>query len=193
MRYFKNSKNNAVQIYSFFYCLMFILIAVLAATVIFTGCTPKIKVNLYFGKYEDNQTYLAPEERETPKDANLYKNIIEELIKGPVSEQLYPTLPSNTKVNSLSVENGLAVVDFSKEIITNTQEIPHSSTTEILAIFSIVDTLTEFEEIQEVRITVEGKKEGQIDGMYIEDFWGHVGINEDFTRNEEILTKGTVQ
>ncbi|MBM3709088.1 MAG: GerMN domain-containing protein [Actinobacteria bacterium] len=193
MRYFKNSKNNAVQIYSFFYCLMFILIAVLAATVIFTGCTPKIKVNLYFGKYEDNQTYLAPEEREIPKDANLYKNIIEELIKGPVSEQLYPTLPSNTKVNSLSVENGLAVVDFSKEIITNTQEIPHSSTTEILAIFSIVDTLTEFEEIQEVRITVEGKKEGQIDGMYIEDFWGHVGIYEDFTRNEEILTKGTVQ
>ncbi|GAG84391.1 unnamed protein product, partial [marine sediment metagenome] len=78
-------------------------------------------------------------------------------------------------------------VDFSKEIITNFQEIPHSSTTEVLAIFSIVNTLTEFEEINKVKITIEGKDSGQVDGLYIEDFWGHVGIYEEFTRNEDII------
>ena len=194
MKCLKNDKkNNFKHILTFFFIILLGLILTLSILLLNTGCVPKIKVNIYFGKYEDNQIYLSPEERDIIKDANFYKNVIEELIKGPVGEQLYPTLPSDTKVNALSVENGLAIVDFSKEIITNTQEIPHSSTTEILAIFSIVNTLTEFEEIQKVRITVEGKKDGQIDGMYIEDFWGHVGIYEDFTRNEEILKKGTSQ
>jgi spore germination protein GerM len=98
-------------------------------------------------------------------------------------------LPSNTVVNSVKIENDLAIVDFSKEIITNTKDIPHSSTTEILALFSIVNTLTEFKEIKKVRITIEGKKSGQIEGLYIQDFWGHVGIYEDFTRNEEVIGK----
>ncbi|GAG78354.1 unnamed protein product, partial [marine sediment metagenome] len=33
----------------------------------------------------------------------------------------------------------------------------------------------------------EGKDSGQVDGLYIEDFWGHVGIYEEFTRNEVII------
>ncbi|MDD3819288.1 MAG: GerMN domain-containing protein, partial [Actinomycetota bacterium] len=118
---------------------------------------------------------------------DLYKRVLEELIKGPESSELYPTLPSNVKVNSVKLSDGTAIVDFSKEIITNFEEIPHSSTTEMLAIFSIVNTLTEFEEIDKVKITIEGKESGQIDGLNIEDFWGHVGIHEEFSRNEEII------
>ncbi|MCL5072262.1 MAG: GerMN domain-containing protein, partial [Actinobacteria bacterium] len=80
----------------------------------------------------------------------------------------------------------------SKEIITS-EQIPHSSTTEILAIYSIVNTLTNFEEIKKVKITVDGKDSGQIDGLYIEDFWGHVGIYEAFVRNEEVIGKNIIQ
>jgi hypothetical protein len=191
MKHLKNFKKSFKKNLTVTSCLLLTLfITIIALNV---GCIPKIKVNLYFGKYEDNQAYLVAEEREIPNDANFYKNVVQEIIKGPVSEQLYPTIPSDTKVNSVKLENGLVVVDFSKEIITNTEEIPHSSTTEILAIFSIVDTLTEFKEIEKVRITIEGKQEGQIDGLYIEDFWGHVGIYEDFSRNEQVLKKGSVE
>ncbi|GAG61127.1 unnamed protein product, partial [marine sediment metagenome] len=97
------------------------------------------------------------------------------------------SISSYFKVNSVKISESTATVDFSKEIITNFQEIPHSSTTEVLAIFSIVNTLTEFEEIKKVKITIEGKDSGQVDGLYIEDFWGHVGIYEEFTRNEDII------
>ncbi len=155
----------------------------------FLSCTPKVGVKLYFSKYTDNETYLEPETRQIIQDKNFYKSIVQELIKGPQNKDLYPTLPSNTVVNSVKIENDLAIVDFSKEIITNTKDIPHSSTTEILALFSIVNTLTEFKEIKKVRITIEGKKSGQIEGLYIQDFWGHVGIYEDFTRNEEVIGK----
>lgn len=185
----KYLKKYPVRGYRTIFAAILVVLLIVASSVVFGGCTPKIEVKLYFANYEDNQAFLSPETRQIIKSADLYKNVLEELVKGPESENLYPTLPSDVVVYSVIVDNGLAIADFSHEIITNTTEIPHSSTTEILAIFSIVDTLTEFEEIQKVRITVEGKQTGQIEGLYIEDFWGHLGIYEDFERNEQVLSK----
>jgi len=166
-----------------------LLVLIISLALVSGGCTRVAEVKLYFAKYEDNSMYLVPELRKIKKDDNFYKTVLEELISGPKSEQLYPVLPSMVKVNSVKLEEDLAIADFSKEIITDISEIPHSSATEILAIFSIVDTLTEFDEITKVRITVEGKRQGEIEGLYIEDFWGHVGIYEDFERNEDMLIK----
>jgi germination protein M len=170
-----------------------VLLAVLVASFSFYGCTPKVDVSIYFARYSDNQAYLDPEIRKISKDTNFYKSVIEELIKGPVNKELYPTIPSDTKVNFVTIKNTVATVDFTKEIITNAEQIPHSSTTEILAIYSIVNTLTNFEEIKEVKITVEGKDSGQIDGLLIEDFWGHIGIYETFGRDEETIGKNIIQ
>lgn len=150
-----------------------------------SSCTRS--VSLYFALYTDTDSYLVKETREIQVGKDLYKSVLEELIKGPESDELSPTLPSNVKVNSVKISDSTATVDFSKEIITNFEEIPHSSTTETLAIFSIVNTLTEFEEIKKVKITIEGMESGEIDGLYVEDFWGHVGIYEEFTRNEAII------
>jgi len=168
----------------------FLIISIISMLTIFlmislTSCTRK--VSLYFAVSTDTDFYLTEEIREIPVSKELYKNVLEELIKGPENDQLSPTIPSNVKVNSVKISDSTATVDFSKEIITNFEEIPHSSTTEVLAIFSIVNTLTEFEEIKKVKITIEGKDSGQVDGLYIEDFWGHVGIYEEFTRNEDII------
>lgn len=179
------------------YLLMLFTGLVLALSVLFVfnaaGCTPKTNVKLYFAKYEDNLAYLVPEVRLIINDGDFYKRIVQEIVKGPADKQTYPTIPPTVIVNSVTVANGLAIVDFSKEIITETLAIPHSSTTEVLAIYSIVDTLTEFKEIQKVRIIIEGKQKGLIDGLNIEDFWGQVGIYDDFSRNEQVLTKDTIQ
>jgi len=158
----------------------------LVSMVILSSCTKTI--TLYFASLEDDQAYLVKETREVKEpDENIYKAIIEELIKGPSSENLYPTIPPDSVVNSVKLTNGLAIVDFDLRIITNYEDIPHSSTTEALAIYSIVNTLTEFEEIEMVKITIEGKDSGEVDGIYIEDFWGHIGIYENFYRNTEII------
>ena len=170
-----------------------VLLTALVASLSLYACTPKVDVSIYFAKYSDNQAYLEPEIRKISKDTNFYKTVIEELINGPLSKELYPTIPSDTKVNYVTIKDTIATVDFSKEIITSVEQIPHSSTTEILAIYSIVNTLTNFEEIKKVKITVEGKDSGQIDGLYIEDFWGHLGIYETFSRDEEAIGKNIIQ
>ena len=173
--------------FSFFFTSLLLLTAILFS---FSACSLKtVDVTLYFAKCTETDFYLKPETRKIISDKNLYKKVLEELVKGPQNKELYPTLPSSTKINSVVVEDELATVDLGKEIITDNSEIPHSSTTEILAIYSIVNTLTEFEDIKRVKITIDGMESGKIDGMNIEDFWGHVGIYEEFTRNEDIIEK----
>jgi len=163
-----------------------IILFLLVSMIILSSCTKT--VTLYFASLEDDQAYLVKETRELKEpDENIYKAIIEELIKGPTSQDLYPTIPPDSVVNSVKLTNGLAIVDFNLSIITNYEDIPHSSTTETLAIYSIVNALTEFEEIEMVKITIEGSDSGEVDGIYIEDFWGHIGIYENFYRNTEII------
>jgi len=168
-----------------FFIVSIISISVLFLIVTLSSCTRS--ATLYFTASGETDFYLVKEIRKISVSGDLYKSVLEELIKGPDTDDLYPVIPSDVRVNSVKISDSTATVDFSKEIITNFEEIPHSSTTEILAIFSIVNTLTEFEEIERVKITIEGKDSGEIDGLSIADFWGHVGIYEEFTRNEEII------
>ena len=177
----KKSKINIKRLSAF----SIVLALMVSFLLILSSCTQSIF--LYFAEYTETESYLVKEAREIQANGTLYKKAVEELIKGPVSSDLYPTIPSDVKVNSVEISGSTAVVDFNREIITSFDEIPHSSATEVMAIYSIVNTLTEFEEINSVKITIEGKDRGQINGLYIEDFWGHVGIYEEFARNEEII------
>jgi spore germination protein GerM len=81
-------------------------------------------------------------------------------------------LPKGTKVLGLRVGNsGLAVADFSHEIVDN---FPGGSRTEGLLLASIVDTLTQFRTISRVVITVGGKP--------VDSIGGHIDLEEPLTR-----------
>ena len=164
-------------------------ILILLSSMLLTSCEKKVAVNLYFGKISETETYLESDTRMISESNDFYKDVVTEIIKGPEKEGLYRTIPSSVIVNSVTLENRMATVDLSGEIITDNTDIPHSSTTEMLAIYSIVNTLTEFEDIDEVRITVEGMTSGELDGLAVEDFWGHIGIHDKFIRNEEIIAQ----
>ncbi|MDZ7839028.1 MAG: GerMN domain-containing protein [Actinomycetota bacterium] len=152
-----------------------------------TACSGQ-STDLYFAVESEGSFYLQAQTRQVKPSPDIYQASLEQLIAGPDQSTLLPTIPASTKVNHVEVDNGLAIADFSAHILTDTS-IPHSSTTEELAIYSIVNTLTQFEEIGKVRITIEGKSSGTIDGSSIEDFWGHIGLYDDFSKNEEIILK----
>ncbi len=166
---------------------VFVLLLIIFFMLTLGSCTRQ--VSLYFAKYTGSESYLSAEKRNLSFQGDDYQKIIEELAKGPQDDKLSPTIPSTVQVNSVILSDGTAIVDLSSEILTDFEEIPHSSLTETLAIFSIVNTLTEFEEIHKVKITIEGRDSGELEGLYIEDFWGHIGIYEEFERNEEIIGK----
>lgn len=85
---------------------------------------------------------------------NMINTILEELIKGPVSNEFKSIIPKETKIKSVSQEGGKITVDFSKEFLSEND----SEEDKIKKIYSVVNTLTEVKEIEEVEIKVEGTK-----------------------------------
>lgn len=83
---------------------------------------------------------------------NPYLYVINLLINGPEKQGLKGVIPDGTKVNSATLKNGTLNVDFSEEFL-------NGSGTD--AIYSIVNTLYEFNEIDNIKFTINGEeKEG---------------------------------
>lgn len=120
----------------------------------------KKKITLYFGDKE--AMYLLPEEREVePGDKPLAEVIVEELIKGPQSPELSRTIPAETRLLGIRVENGVAYVDFSREIQTKHWG---GSAGEAMTIFSVVNSLARLPGIERVQFLVEGKVQESLVG-----------------------------
>ncbi|MGB9660964.1 MAG: GerMN domain-containing protein [Moorellaceae bacterium] len=136
------------------------------------------KVVLYFA--DPTGQKLVAEERAIPKVEGIARATVEELIKGPApGSSLLPTIPKGTVLRDINIRpDGLARVDFSKELVTN-----HSggSLGESLTVYSIVNTLTQFPSVKQVQILVEGQ--------YVETIAGHLDVSSAVTRNEAIIKK----
>jgi germination protein M len=145
---------------------------------------------LYFRYDEGAQGWLAPEERTVSGVSDPYRSAMQELIAGPSSgSQLYAVLPNTVKVLDVEVENGICTVNVSKEILTDANQVGVSASGEELALSAIANTLTEFEGVNRVKLLVEGMQSGMLEGRFVEDFWGHLGLPEYLERNEELIYK----
>lgn len=101
-------------------------------------------VSLYFA--DANALGLVREVRELrlgPFTQDNCRTIVEALIEGPRSTELTRVLPRTAKVrNVFLLDNGELVIDFSREIQTDTSR-PKSANAESLMVFSIASTLAQ--------------------------------------------------
>ena len=136
----------------------------------------KTTANLYF--FDDQAMHLFTEERKIRTD-NLFKNLMEELIRGPESEELRRTVPSEAKVISVDREENMLIVDFSKELSSD-RTFGHSS--EYMRIYSVINTATQFEEIDKVKLLMEGEM--------ITHYGGHdIAIENPATYDKDIVNE----
>jgi len=130
-------------------------------------------VKLYFST--SDAMYLDTEDR-TVKGRNIYLETVNALIKGPITSDLVKTIPDDVEVLNISKNNDTIQVDFSEEIITNHWG---GSSGEISTVYSIVNTLTQFEGIKRVEILVEGKE--------VETLVGHMDLSVPIESNQDII------
>lgn len=133
------------------------------------GKAAKALFYLYFSDPEEshltaeNQTFALPN-----NVVERAKAIVQCLIDGP-TEPLTRTVPKATKLLALYVtQQGVAYVDFNRAIA---EKHPGGSLTELLSIYSIVNTLClNIPEIKAVKILIEGREAktlaGHIDIRY---------------------------
>lgn len=89
------------------------------------------------------------------QNKQLVEYVIDELVRGPQNNNLRETLPMGTKILSIEVKKNICIVDLSKEFLLNK---PETAAGERVAIYSIVNSITEITGIEAVQILVEGEK-----------------------------------
>ena len=125
------------------------------------------QVVVYFcGWGEGDLTYIVPVTRVIPATSNLIEAALKELLKGPRPDtELFSDLNPQTEVNSITLEEGVATVDFSKDFLIYDGGVKGEEN----IIKQVVLTLTRFPEINEVRILVEGAEPDLVQGQPLKE------------------------
>lgn len=132
-------------------------------------------VTLYFADAGGEQ--LVAEERQIAKVEGIGRACIEELIKGPFQANLQPTLPVTTKLLDINIKtDGLAIVDFNGDLI---RDLPANTKAEELAVYSVVNTLTQFPTVERVEFRIDGRK--------VDTLLGYVEIDDNLARNTSLI------
>jgi germination protein M len=114
----------------------------------------EVKVRLYFTNETGSGLIGADREKFYLTSIPLERFVVEEVIKGPSGQVpgLYPTVNAATGILSVSTRDGICYVNLDNNFLTT----PENVSTEI-AIYSIVNSLTELSGVDKVQILVDGK------------------------------------
>ena len=118
-------------------------------------------LNLYFSSGEG--TKLVKETRNVHYSTNISmeKLIMEQLIEGPTRSSLMATIPSNTKLLSVSVVEGVCYVNLNDAFLNQNTEV-----NEEIVLYSIVNSLTELPGITKVQLSINGDTKGNVRYTY---------------------------
>lgn len=138
-----------------------IFLAVIVILLIVTaviGCsrntsTSGIAYNLYFANQGKNN--LVVEQRNIGADdlSDVAEDVMEELLKGPSTGSNCAVIPEDTRLLDLDISDGIASVNFSKAYFPKGD---NADTIELLARYSVVNTLCDISGINKVKIFIDG-------------------------------------
>jgi len=143
----------------------------------------KLPVTLYFSNQDGTRLvneirYISMEDAKQGTE-KLASVLVKELIKGPSSSELKPTIPEGASLRSpVKIEGRTAIVDMTKEFVDNH---PGGKEAEEMTIFSIVNTLTELKDIETVKFQINGKEQ--------KEFKGNFRFDNAFPRNEALIDR----
>ena len=122
-------------------------------------------ITLYYKNKETGE--LQPEARMVDVKElmeNPYKTILELLLEGPKNEKLETCMPEGTKLNKIFVEEGIVTIDLSSEFITGANK---GKEEELKIVNSIVLTLGELMEVENIKILIDGKENQEFEDKEI--------------------------
>lgn len=144
------------------------------------------QVTLYFSQKEGDRLMEVSLEVTYSAAEPLAQLLLEKLIDGPESieslatleqEDLIRTIPSGTKINSVTIRDNICYVDLSSEFMDLIPEVKSDVT-----VYSIVNTLCELSNVSKVQFTVDGQQ------------WEKYGETENFNtpyeRNLDLVSGG---
>lgn len=133
------------------------------------------EVALYFPKKDSGKLMKEKRTIKVSDQQPLAQYIINELIKGPDGVNLSEALSKDTVLLSVETSDNICFVNFKASFIDKNSG---SAEKEKLAVYAIVDSLTELDTIQRVQLLMDGKRV---------DNFGNINIGSMFGRDESMI------
>ncbi len=108
-------------------------------------------LKLYFANETGDRLVATTRTIEYNTNISLEKLIVEELIKGPNVEGVYPTINPDTKVANVTVKDNVCYVNLDENFLNQIYAV-----TPEVTIFSIANSLIELKNINKVQISING-------------------------------------
>lgn len=111
----------------------------------------RVRLHLYYA--DESGTRLVSTYRTVVYNSNiaLERLVTEEVIKGPNTDVVYPTIDENTSILSVTTRDGTCYVNLSRAFLSDPYDV-----TSRVAIYSLVNALTELSSVSSVQISIEG-------------------------------------
>jgi germination protein M len=136
----------------------------------------EVKLKLYFANETGDMLIPITRTKEYNTNISLEKLIVEELIKGPNGENIYPTINPATKVANVTVKDGVCYVNLDENFLSQIYTVSPEVT-----IFSITNSLVELSNVNKVQISING----DTSGVYREKY----SFTTYFERNLDLVQK----
>ena len=114
----------------------------------------KVTVRLYFANEAGDALVAVDRSKAYNTNISLDKFVVEELLKGPEAQGVYPTINPDTKLISTLVKDNTCYVNLDRTFLKQVYEVNAE-----IAIYSIVNSLCELSGIDRVQIFVDGNSE----------------------------------
>lgn len=133
-----------------------------------------VKLRLYFANETGDRLIETNRRGFYSSNIAMEKLVVEQLIKGPNGDGIYPTVNANTKVISVNVRDGTCYVNLDDNFLKQTAGVNAEVT-----IYSITNSLVELPNINKVQISVNG----ETNYMFCES----ISLTNIFERNLDIV------
>lgn len=140
-------------------------------------------LTIYYANQEGNKLVETSVDLVYSSNMSNEKLIMEQLIKGPTSDKVYPTIPPETKLISVSIKDGVCYVNFDEGFLNPTYELIES-----VPVYSVVNSLLELPNINKVQILING--ETNVTYREAINFDTLFERNLDIIENDSIVTSG---
>ena len=136
-------------------------------------------LHIYYGiKGKDKLESETKRVRKNSMRIGQARQIVNSLLEVPSNERLYRILPENLTLRGLFYDSGLFIIDFSREF---NKIYTYGANEQVLAVYSIVNSITELDPKAKVRFLVNGTEP--------EGDEGHLDLSMKLTRLESIIEK----
>lgn len=134
----------------------------------------RTQLTLYFSNAEGTALVPITETVVYSSNISMEKLVLEKLLEGPGDSGARATLSSDRKIISVSTKDGVCYVNLSSTMMDITDFV-----SEEISLYSIVDSLTELNQVNKVLLSIDGSSDGY--------FRGAMPLNEPYSRNLDII------